>query len=78
VDPLCSSSTSTSPAVKGTTQVLDTDKCMEKDREVQEGVVTNILPVFLQERNEEVNTHLNILKDLLLLHGKITDSNSHT
>lgn len=39
---------------------------------------TYILPIFLQQRNKKVNTQLDVLKDLLLFHGYIPYSNSHT
>jgi len=38
---------------------------------------TYILPILLQQWNEEINTHLNILEYLLLLHSNIAHSNSH-
>ena len=37
-----------------------------------------VLPILLQERDKEVDAHLNILKELLLFHGKVTNSNTHT
>ena len=38
---------------------------------------TYILPVLLQQGDQEVHTHLHILKDLLFLHTEVPNSNSH-
>ena len=36
------------------------------------------MPIFLQQWNKEVDTHLHILEDLLFLHTAISNSNPHT
>ena len=50
---------------------------MMEEEDKEESFFTNVLPVFLQKRNKEVDTHLNILKDLLLLHVKVPNSDTH-
>ena len=40
-------------------------------------LIAYILPVLLQQWNEEINTHLNILEDLLLFHSNVAHCNSH-
>ena len=38
---------------------------------------THILPILLQEGHKEVDAHLDVLLDLLLLHGQVTDGDTH-
>lgn len=38
---------------------------------------TYILPILLQQRNQEIDTELHILEYLFLLHSKIPNSNTH-
>jgi hypothetical protein len=39
--------------------------------------VTHILPVLLQKGNKEVDAHLDVLLDLLLLHRQVANGNTH-
>lgn len=36
-----------------------------------------ILPILLQKGDEEIDTHLHILEDLLLFHWEVANSNTH-
>lgn len=38
----------------------------------------HILPVLLQQRHQKVDAHLNVNVQLLVCHGYIANSNSHT
>ena len=43
----------------------------------REQSITHILPVLLQEGHKEVDAHLDVLLDLLLLHRQVTNSDTH-
>ena len=38
---------------------------------------TYVLPVLLQQGDEEVDGHLNVLEELLLLHVAVADGHTH-
>ena len=47
------------------------------DKSVRKSKQTHILPVFLQQRYQEVDTELHILENLLLLHSTVSNGNAH-
>ena len=36
-----------------------------------------VLPILLQQRDQEIHTHLHILEDLLLIHTQVANGNTH-
>ena len=46
-------------------------------RRYSRGHVTYVLPILLQQRDEEVDAHLHVLEDLLLLHTQVANGNTH-